>query len=276
MGVAQSQPTKNNVQQEKYDLAKEEASIMKNIDALMKRRDTLTSSTSGTINFTDVPAINLTDDVPTHTGGTKFVSARQRYAKYNVNIVDQHGGLNTDFANSTEMFAATEQALVENADVVIANNEQPPVENSELSFSALKQQLENEIDKVVLMGGGCGCDANDDSAQIGGKKNNYSSTSAYDSDLNPGSKSEPGSEPESEPKSGSNSGSEIGSDSVSKSDSGPGSDSGSTQKNKNKEQSLGNEYSLTATSVSSINLVPFYSTPESSFNNNVQQRKRFH
>jgi len=259
MGVAQSQsqPSKNIVHKKKYDLAQEEANIMKNIDTLMKRRDTLTSSTTGTINFTDVPAINLTNEIPIHAGGAKFVSKQKRYTKYNVNIVDQHGGLNTEFANSTEMPTVDEQSQPSEPQPPQPPQPQPPQppqqpisENSELSFSALKQHLENEIDIVAQMGGGYGSGTNNNTAQFGGEPHDESPEASPEASSNASS--------EASPKASSNASPEAS----------PEASSNVSPKN--------NEYSLTATSVSSINLVPFYSTPESSFNNNVSHRKRFY
>lgn len=301
MGAEQS---KNNLRQKNIK-AKEEAAIMENINALMKRRDTIVSATSDTINFN---AHSIGSDIPVgvHTGGARIVPPRQRYARYNTNIVDQNGGLLTEFdidetdaANVEPVQPPVQSNFAQEPTPVQSNfaQEQPPAQeqpqpqtlitsddsdpaplgeqegslnDSDVTFRRLKQELEKEVALAAQLGGGCGCTSSSNNEQIlfggdgGDSETSETPSKKDDSDGN----DEPSEEDDSEDAEAEESELRKRLDNVpneEEEDDSPAEDK--------KEDGL--EYSLTADSVSSINLVPFYSTPESSFNNSVQRRKRF-
>jgi hypothetical protein len=183
--------------------------------------------------------------------------------------------VNTDFANSTEMDNS------KNAHVNVAQEAQ---EDSELTFKTLQHKLENEMSIIAQMGGNCGCSSYNNVPQRGGDNENFDSE-----DSNENSDSEDSNKnSDSDDEKIDSDDEKIDSDDekIDSDDEKIDSDDESDDFKKNKKSDSDNEdeddikedsveFSLTATSVSSINLVPFYSTPNSSFNNNVHRRNRF-
>ena len=247
MGREQSQSIGNNYSNKNSETHYSERDIKNLITRTIAKRQR--EHFSDTLNYNDIDTMQYNPEQHNLQGGHRVTSTRNRYDKYSMQNYHTGGSL----PESSIVTESEDQYRTLSTDMNNFTNLKKLIEQSAQTQSQTQSQT---MSQTMSQAGGCGCDGGNDSVQFGGGSSSDTDDSSDDTDESSSSSEKP------------------------KHRKSNASQSRHKQKkNKNNyttESSAQSEYSLTNSNSSTINIVPFYSTPsESEYFNHLKNKNRF-